>query len=165
MLRVGTEAPDFEAATDGGDRVRLSSLRGRKHVVLFFYPRDFTSVCTREACLFRDEQVDLERHDVALLGVSTDSPERHARFSREHRLGYTLVSDEDGAIARRYDAYGPLRRVLGQLLGLGGGHGMAARVTYVIDKQGIIRAAFHSELDARAHVQAVRKALDRLGGA
>lgn len=152
MLRPGTPAPDFEATSHDGRRIRLSDFRGRKNVVLFFYPRDFTAVCTREVCAFRDAHAELAGLDAEILGISTDDKDRHAQFAEKHGVPYLLLSDVSGAIGKSY----------GVLSGLRGLLGIAARVTYVIDKEGIIRGAVRSELNVPRHLEEVRKVLASL---
>ncbi len=149
MLKEGTAAPSFEGPTDGEGTFRLADYKGNKNVVLYFYPKDFTMGCTREACAFRDNYADVEQYDAVLVGVSTDSTDSHARFRDHHQLPFPLVSDPDKQIVRQYDAEG--------LLGF-----MTARITYVIDKAGVIRAAFRHELAIGRHLADVLDALRSL---
>ena len=146
MLREGTRAPDFEGATDGEVVFRLGDYKGRKNVVLYFYPKDFTPGCTREACTFRDNYSEVEQYDAVIVGVSTDSPESHRSFRERHELPFPLVSDPGKQIVRLYDADG--------LLGL-----TTARVTYVIDKEGVIRAALRHDFAVGRHLPEVLDAL------
>jgi len=97
-LKQGDMAPDFELVSDEGTQVRLSSLRGRK-VVLYFYPKDDTPGCTKQACGFRDAHADLESVEAVVLGVSPDSPESHTRFKSKYQLPFTLLSDPDHTVA------------------------------------------------------------------
>ena len=149
-LREGAEAPDFTVLLDNGETFTLSALRGRKNVVLYFYPRDFSPGCTREACTFRDEMEEFRSLSAEVVGVSLDSLESHARFRERHSLPYPLVVDDDRQISR---AYGVLR--LGGLLPL-------RRVTFIIDKQGIIRRVIHDELRMGRHISAALAALEEL---
>jgi thioredoxin-dependent peroxiredoxin len=154
-LKVGQPAPEFDVeAQQGGERrrLRLSDLRGRKNVVLYFYPRDFTPVCTRAACGFRDLYEELRNQDTEVIGVSVDDGASHERFAAKHTLGFALVSDPDKKLARAYHATSRLRDLLGSM----------RRVTYVIDKQGTITAVFASELSARHHVDGAKAALAAL---
>lgn len=146
MLKVGQEAPDIEGLSVSGETVRLSSLWEKETLVLFFYPKDFTPVCTKEACLFRDSHAELAEQGVLVVGVSGDSPESHTRFASEHALPYPLLSDPERKIAQAYDLVRPL--------GLG-----VQRVTYVISKDGVIRGVLHHELRAGKHLEGVRKVL------
>jgi peroxiredoxin Q/BCP len=152
VIAVGSPAPPFEKTTAGGEVFRLSDWRGKKNVVLFFYPGDFTAVCTREACLFRDAESELADRDTVLVGVSKDDERSHEAFARKHALGYPLVSDQDHALAKAW----------GVRSGLSGVVGWRKRVTFVVDKQGIVRGVIHAEIDAQKHVDEVRRVLATL---
>lgn len=140
MLALGTPAPDFALPATTGQLFRLSQHLGHP-VVLFFYPRDFTSGCEAEVCAFRDEYADFVAHGAVVAGISMDDAEKHQRFSAVHRLPYPLLADPDGQVRRRY----AVPRLFGFLP-------MAARVTYVIDAAGIIRYHFYSNSNAVEHV-------------
>lgn len=142
-------APDFEATTSGGERIRLADYRGKKNVVVFFYPGDFTPVCTKEACGFRDLYATLRTQDTEVIGISGDSDESHRKFARKHDLGYPLVADEDKALAKKFGATGFLTSLLGRV----------SRVTYVIDKSGKVAAVLKGELSAQTHLEGVEAAL------
>ena len=147
MLKEGTTAPEFEGELDDGSMFKLADYRGQKNVVLYFYPKDFTPGCTREACNFRDEMEDIEEHDAIVVGVSKDSAESHRRFREQHKLPFPLVADPDKRIIKLYEAEG--------LLGL-----MTARVTYIIDKEGTIQKAFRHDLDIGKHLKDTHAALE-----
>jgi peroxiredoxin Q/BCP len=104
MPEAGDRAPDFEAVDHEGHRVRLSDFRGRR-VVLYFYPKDGTPGCTKEACSFRDVHADLQRAGLVVLGVSPDPPDSHRRFREKHSLPFPLLSDEDHRIAQAYGVW------------------------------------------------------------
>jgi peroxiredoxin Q/BCP len=104
-LKVGDVAPGFTANTNGGGKVSLSDFKG-KNVILYFYPRDNTPGCTKEACAFRDEFGAFRKKGAVVLGVSTDSPKSHDKFVEKYRLPFTLVSDEDKKIVQAYGAWG-----------------------------------------------------------
>ena len=153
---IGSQAPDFDvlARQAGAElRVRLADFRGQKNVVLYFYPHDFTPVCTAEACGFRDMYEELASRDTEVIGVSVDDAASHDRFAAHHRVTFPLVADPERKLARAYGATSWLRDRLGSSL----------RVTYVIDKQGKIAAVFDSELFAQKHLQGVKRALAALG--
>lgn len=155
-LKIGDTAPDFEvtALQEGAARrLHLAELRGHKNVVLYFYPRDFTPVCTQETCGFRDMYDELAGHDTEVIGVSVDDDESHARFASMHRVKFALVADPDKKLARQYHATSLLRDVLGA----------TKRITYVIDKQGKIAAIFDSQLFAKQHLGGVKAAIAALG--
>jgi len=138
-LALGTPAPDFRVPDAGGALVGLDDFRGKKTVVLYFYPKDETPGCTVEACGFRDQHEAFVAAGAAVLGVSSDSVASHQRFAARHQLPFTLLSDEDGALRKRYQ--------VGSTLGI-----LPGRVTYVIDRAGVIRHVYDSQLRAGAHV-------------
>jgi len=148
-LRVGDKAPEFELAATGGKTVRLSDYAGAKNVVLYFYPRDFTPVCTKETCGFRDIYDELRTGETEILGVSIDPVDSHEKFAKKYGVAFPLLSDPNREIAARYGATGLLRDLLGN----------ASRVTFVIDKSGIVREIIRGELSASKHVDGVKRAL------
>jgi peroxiredoxin Q/BCP len=148
-VKVDDEAPDFALPDRSGKTVRLSDYRGKKAVVLYFYPKDDTPGCTKEACSFRDQYQDFQDAGAEVIGVSSDSESSHAKFGEKYRLPFVLVSDKGGAVRKRYG----VPATLGLLPG---------RVTYVIDKSGIVRHVFNSQLQATQHVAEARDALGRL---
>lgn len=133
MLDVGTIAPEFTATLDTGEAFSLAAWKGRKNIVLYFYPQDGTPGCTREACAFRDNYEPITALDAVVVGVSADSADSHQGFREQHSLPFPLIADTDKRLSKIYDARG--------LFGL-----TTARVTYVIDKDGIIRGAFRHEV-------------------
>ena len=148
MLKEGTKAPEFEGALNDGSTFKLADYRAKKNVILYFYPKDFTPGCTREACNFRDESDAFDGHNAVVVGVSKDTAESHASFKEQHKLSFPLVADPDKRIIKLYQAQG--------LLGL-----MTARVTYVIDKEGTIRGAFrHDFMDIGKHLTDALAALE-----
>jgi peroxiredoxin Q/BCP len=132
-VEVGDEAPDFTLPDQEGRPVTLSKLRG-KNVVLYFYPKDFSPGCTREACDFRDSYEDFTDAGAVVVGVSGDSVESHKRFIDEYKLPFTLLSDMKGEVRKLYGTY----RILGLVSG---------RYTFIIDKEGVTRHIFSSETD------------------
>ena len=149
-LKEGDLAPGFTAATNGGGRVSLSDLKG-KHVVLYFYPRDNTPGCTKEACAFRDEFGALTRKGAVVLGVSTDSAASHDKFAGKYRLPFTLVSDENKEIAMAYGVWGE-KTFLGRKY-----QGMH-RVTFLIGPDGKIKKIWPTVKPAE-HAEEVLAAL------
>jgi thioredoxin-dependent peroxiredoxin len=105
MIKTGEPAPPFSLTDGKGERVALKDLAG-KHVVLYFYPKDDTPGCTKEACRFRDTLNDLQELGAVVLGVSPDSAESHARFAEKYRLPFPLLSDPDKQVMQAYDAWG-----------------------------------------------------------
>ena len=145
-VRVGDEAPDFVLPDRTGKMVRLSEFRGRKAVVLYFYPKDDTPGCTKESCAFRDSYQDFQDAGAEVIGVSSDSAESHGRFAAKHRLPFTLLADQGGQVRKRYG----VPATLGLLPG---------RVTFVIDRAGIVRHVFNSQFQATQHVSEALEAL------
>ncbi|MBK1876899.1 peroxiredoxin [Pelagicoccus mobilis] len=146
-LSVGDIAPDFCLESSGGGVVSSNDLRGQCFV-LYFYPKDFTSVCTAEACSFRDQFADLRDLDVTVFGVSRDDLDTHRKFKEEYDLPFELLSDPDGKTAKAYGARVPLL-------------GVTKRVTYLVNGEGRI-AAVHEEMFGDAsHVNAVLSALSK----
>lgn len=139
-IRVGDPAPEFERTDHNGEPVALADYRGKRAVVLYFYPKDDTPVCTREACHFRDSYADFSDAGAEVIGVSADDEAVHRRFAARHGLPFKLVADGDGRLRA---AYG-----VPKTLGL-----MPGRVTYVIDKEGVVRHVFNAQFAARRHVE------------
>ena len=131
-----------------GRPVSLKDFLGKKPVVLYFYPKDFTSGCTTEACSFRDDYKAYEEKGAVVIGVSLDSVESHARFSEKYELPFTLLSDNRKEVAKVYG-----------VLGIGGL--MAKRVTFIVNKQGQIAAIF-PKVDVKRHSKEILKVLDEL---
>jgi peroxiredoxin Q/BCP len=150
VLSVGDAAPDFQRSDHEGRAVHLQELTQQGAVVLYFYPKDFTPVCTREACYFRDAYEDLRGLGATVVGVSIDQDATHQAFARKYELPFSLVADQDGSLAKAYDVKALLRP-------------MTKRVTYVIDQGRIIRGVFHYELRAQKHVDEVTRCLTALG--
>ena len=138
-IQPGDRAPQFAGTTQTGQQVRLSDYLGKQSVVLYFYPKDNTSVCTTQACAFRDAYEDFVKAGAVVIGVSSDTAESHRSFADDKRLPFLLISDADGSLRK---AFG-VPRTLGLFPG---------RVTYVIDRQGIVRLVFNSQLNAGRHV-------------
>ena len=146
MLKVGQLAPDFSTVDQHGQPVSLISLLERGRLVLYFYPRDFTPVCTAQACTFRDAGAELATLKANVVGVSGDPVESHQRFGFEHSVSFPLIADPERKIIKSYGATWPLI-------------GNIRRVTYVIDSDKRILAAANHELSAEKHLRDVRAAL------
>ena len=133
MVEEGEQAPDFELASDTGERVRLSGLRGRP-VVLSFYPRDDTPGCTTQACSFRDAYGEFEERGAVVLGVSPDTESSHARFRAKHDLPFTLLADSGHEVAERYGVWVEKNMYGKKSMGI-------KRSTFVIDEDGKVAKA------------------------
>ena len=134
MLTEGDMAPDFELATDGGGSIQLSDLLG-KRVVLYFYPKDDTSGCTKQACGFRDNQAGLAEQNAIVIGVSPDGVASHDRFRDKYDLNFPLLSDPDHAVAEAYGAWGKKKMYGREYEGI-------LRSTFVIDAEGRIEKVY-----------------------
>ncbi len=149
-VKVGDAAPDFGLPTQSGSTISLHDFLGKKSIVLYFYPKDNTPGCTTEACSFRDSYEVFKDAGAEVIGVSSDTPESHEQFAKQHHLPFVLLSDTNGAIRKRYG----VPTTLGLLPG---------RVTYIIDKQGIVRHIFSSQFTPEKHITEALKTLETLG--
>ena len=148
-LRVGMPAPRFQASDQNGRTVRLSDFLGRSAVVLYFYPKDGTPGCTREACSLRDGYQAIQATGAVLLGVSADGVDRHAAFASKYQLPFPLLADPTGhALIRPYGVWIPIL-------------GIAHRVTFIIDKGGIVRDIIE-KVDTAGHDRQVLEGLKKL---
>ena len=151
QLKVGDTAPDFELASETGEKVKLSDFRG-KRVVLFFYPKDNTSGCTTQACGFRDNYPVIEEKNAVVLGVSPDNEKSHQKFKTKYNLPFTLLVDSDHAVADTYGVWGQKSFMGKKFMGI-------IRSHFVIDEDGRIA-------DAQVKVspgESVERAMTALG--
>jgi len=145
-VAAGDLMPDVVLLDQNGEAVRLRDLVGKSALVVFFYPRDGAPVCTREACQFGERYQEFTDLTAEVIGISGDDRESHARFAARHHLPFRLLSDTDGEARRRFGADG----VMGLIPG---------RVTYVVDRQGVVRHIYRSQLQAARHVREALSAL------
>ena len=147
-IEEGQTAPDFSLPSHEGKMVKLSDYVDKNVVVLYFYPKDFTSGCTTEACTFRDNFEDFKDLGAVVIGVGSDSVESHKKFVEKYNLPFTLLSDEGGKIREQYGAakFG----------------GLPARITFVIDKKRVVRMVFESMLNAKQHIEEAKKVVKLL---
>lgn len=148
-LKIGDPAPDVSAETQDGGRFVLSEFRGKQVVVLFFYPMDGTAVCTAEACAFRDSYEDFVKAGATVIGVSSDSAESHRKFAGDHQLPFLLASDSKGELRKAFGV--PKTFAI-----------FPGRVTYVIDRKGIIRLMFNAQFLSAGHVQEALQVVKQL---
>ncbi len=148
-VQVGDHAPDFTLPTASGEQVSLKDFLGKRNVVLYFYPADNTPGCTAEACAFRDSYEAFKEAGAEVIGVSSDSATSHQGFAAKHRLPFLLLSDPKGIVRKRYGVPNAFGLIPG-------------RVTYVIDKQGIVRHVFIDQFHATKHVGEALKVLETL---
>lgn len=148
-VKVGDKAPDFTLPDQTGNMVNLRDFIGNKIIVVYFYPRDFSRGCTAEACAFRDSYDVFVEAGAQVLGVSSQSVDSHNRFAIVNKLPFVLLSDEHGKIRELYG--------VPSTLGL-----FSGRVTYIIDKQGIIRHVFSSQSHPTKHIEEALKIVREL---
>jgi len=149
-LKPGDKAPDFTAATQTGERVSLADFKG-KHVILYFYPKDDTSGCTKEACAFRDDFASFKQKGAVVLGVSIDSTASHAKFLDKYKLPFTLLADEDKKIVQAYGVWGEKSFMGRKYLG-------THRVTFLIGPDGRIKQVW-PQVKPAEHAQEVLAAI------
>jgi peroxiredoxin Q/BCP len=152
MLKVGAKAPEFTLLSTDGESVSLKSFRGKK-VVLYFYPKDDTPGCTKEACNFRDHHQTLKRRDLVILGVSPDSVESHNKFRSKYNLPFTLLSDPDHKVASAYGAWGKKKLYGREYDGI-------LRSTFIIDEKGTIEHIF-DKVKVDTHAEDVLSAVSK----
>jgi peroxiredoxin Q/BCP len=148
-VKVGDKAPDFTLPSQMGDNVTLSEFLGKKNIVLYFYPKDESQGCTREACKFRDSYDVLTNLGAEVLGVSSQSIESHKSFVTHYGLPFILLSDADNKVRELYGVPSTMGIIPG-------------RVTYIIDKKGVIRHIFNSQSHPELHVEEAIKILNEI---
>ena len=148
-VKVGDIAPDFTLPSQMGDNVTLSEYFGKKNIVLYFYPKDETRGCTREACEFRDQYDVFTELGAEVIGVSAQSVESHKSFATHHGLPFILLSDEKNEVRKLYGAASTMGIIPG-------------RVTYIIDKKGMVRHVFSSQFQPTKHIEEALKVLKEL---
>ena len=148
-IQVGNKAPDFLLINQLGLKIGLFDLIGTENIVLFFYPKDDSPGCTKEACAFRDSYEVFQEYGAQVIGISSDNEDSHKRFTEKHSLPYTLLSDVGGEVRKLYG----VPKTMGILPG---------RVTYIIDKQGVVRHIFNSQLNFMKHIEEALNILKQL---
>jgi peroxiredoxin Q/BCP len=153
MLEVGTKAPEFCLPNQDETEICLRDLKG-KWIVLYFYPKDNTPVCTTEACDFTEAIEEFERLNAVILGVSPDSPKKHRNFIDKKELGITLLSDEDKEVLQVYDVWKLKKMYAREYMGV-------VRTTYIIDLKGVIVEGW-TNVRVKGHIEKVKKRLKEL---
>lgn len=148
-VKVGDKAPDFTLPSQMGDNVTLSEYFGKKNVILYFYPKDETRGCTREACEFRDQYDVFTDLGAEVIGVSAQSVESHKSFATHYGLPFILLSDEKNEVRKLYGVPSSMGIIPG-------------RVTYIIDKKGVVRHIFNSQFQPEKHIEEALKVLKEL---
>jgi len=147
-LKIGDILPSFTLPNQDNKQTSIERLRAGNNLVLYFYPKDDTLVCTKEACGFRNNYEQFLNYNCSVVGISADSPESHLAFTKKHNLPFTLLSDVDNKV----------RNLLGvpqNFLGL-----LSGRYTYVIDKDGVVISIINSTLNASTHIKHSLKSLE-----
>ena len=139
-INIGDKLPDFTLPDQNGNEFNIQQLIGKKNLVIYFYPKDETQGCTMEACSFRDNYETFTENGFEVIGISSDSSRSHQQFIQHHRLPFTLLSDEKKEVRNLFG-------VPSGLFGL-----LPGRVTYVVDKKGIVRHIFNSQLQPKKHI-------------
>jgi peroxiredoxin Q/BCP len=142
---IGKPAPDFTLPSHTGEPLSLKQYKGKKTVILYFYPKDETPGCTREACDIRDHYEELQKNNTVVLGVSTDGLESHQRFAGKQKLPFPLLADEDAAVSKLYGVYKQRNLYGKKFFGI-------ERTTFVIDKTGRI-AQIYPKVKVDGHIQ------------
>ena len=152
MVKEGNKAPDFSGKNQEGKLVKLSSFKGKKNIILYFYPKDMTPGCTTEACDFRDQYKQFK--NTTILGVSIDSPERHQKFIAKYNLPFDLIADENKKIVEKYGVWQEKKLYGKTFMGI-------IRSTFIIDKNGVIHKIF-TKVKVKEHVEEVLHFLKKI---
>lgn len=149
-LKKGDKIPEFTLLDQQGEEYSVSSDLGKNLIVIYFYPKDDTPGCTKEACSFRDSFEEFSDYGAKVIGISADSPVSHKKFAEKHNLPFTLLSDKGNLVRKQFG-------VKGSLFGL-----LPGRVTFIIDKGGTIQHVFDSQFNALQHVEEAKNILSSL---
>ncbi|MDH5475198.1 MAG: peroxiredoxin [Cyclobacteriaceae bacterium] len=147
-LRIGKKAPDFTLPSTLGENFSLSDAVKSKACILYFYPKDFTTVCTKEACGFRDNFDVFDKLSIDVIGISTDSISTHLKFKENYNLPFELLSDIDGKVSKLYKARIPILN-------------MSKRITYLLNKDHLISAIYENMFDAKKHISKMVEELQK----
>ena len=151
-IKEGNKAPDFTALDQEGKKVKLSSFKGKKNIILYFYPKDMTPGCTTQACDFRDQQKNFK--STIIIGVSIDSQERHQKFIEKYDLPFTLLADIDKKVVQKYGVWQEKKLYGKTFMGI-------VRSTFIIDKTGTVRKKF-VKVRVKNHIEEVLNALKEI---
>lgn len=148
-IQMGDKIPEFSLKDQDGNAFSIASLIGKKVLVVYFYPKDYTLGCTKEACSFRDSYEEFKTLGAEVIGISDDSVSRHLKFSKSYKLPFILLSDSGNKVRKRFG-------VPSNLFGL-----IPGRVTYVVDKNGIVVLVFDS-MNASMHIKKAKDTIEKL---
>jgi len=149
-IAVGDECPKFTLKNQDGKSFNVEDSIGKDNLVIYFYSKDETAGCTKQACSFRDSYEELIDSEAKVIGISSDDEESHKQFAQKHNLPFTLLADPDKKVRK---AFGVPTNLLGLIPG---------RVTYIIDKKGIVRGVFNSQMKFDKHVKEALVVLEKL---
>lgn len=149
-LSKGDTVPSFTLKDQNGNDFSVSDVIGKQNLVIYFYPKDDTPGCTKEACKFRDEFEDFKDANALVIGISADSPKSHKKFAEKYNLPFILLSDVGNVVRKKFG-------VPGSLFGL-----IPGRVTYIIDRDGVVQHVFNSQTRAEQHVAEAKKILEQM---
>lgn len=147
-IEIGSKVPEFTLKDQNGNTLNILDYIGKKNLVIYFYPKDDTPGCTKEACYFRDMYDVFNDADAMIIGISSQSVESHKRFAEKYHLNFSLLSDEGGKVRKMFGAAS-----LGFIPG---------RITYIVDKNGIVIYIFNSQSEAEKHVDEAMRILNEL---
>ena len=150
QIQKGSIIPTFALPDQNGNLFDIRSVLGKKNLVIYFYPKDDSPGCTKQACTFRDQFEVFREADAEIIGISSDDVESHKKFAETYRLTYTLLSDTEGKVRKLFD-------VPSDLFGL-----LPGRVTYIVNKQGIVIHTFDSQLQTEKHIEEALAALKQI---
>jgi thioredoxin-dependent peroxiredoxin len=149
-LKIGDKIPSFTLSDQNGNIFKVESILSKKSFVLYFYPKDETTGCTKQACAFRDHYQDFKDDGAEVIGISSDSEDSHGSFADHHKLPFMLLSDKGGELRAQFG-------VPADLFGL-----LPGRVTYIVDRQGIIKYIFNSQIRIEKHISEALRILKEL---
>lgn len=149
-LEIGSKIPKFTLKNQIGVDIHTANFIGKKNLVIYFYPKDDTPGCTKEACAFQDKYEEFAEMGAEVIGISADSVASHKNFAEKYNLSFTLLSDIDNQVRKKFG-------VPSDIFGL-----IPGRVTYIIDKRGIIQHIFNAQFNANKHIRAALKSLNEI---
>ena len=147
-IEIGSKIPEFALPDQNGKEFKIMDFIGKKNLVIYFYPKDDTPGCTKEACYFRDQYDVFNNVDAMIIGISSQSVASHKEFEKKYKLNFTLLSDEENKVRKLFGAYS---------LGI-----IPGRITYIVDKKGIVVYLFNSQTEATKHVDEALRVLKEI---
>jgi peroxiredoxin Q/BCP len=149
-MKIGDNCPDFKLLNQFSEEISNSQYLGKSNLVIYFYPKDNTKVCTAQACSFQDDMAEFKNLDAVVLGISSDSTESHKSFAKKNKIQFDLLSDLKGKVRKLFD-------VKANLFGL-----IPGRETYIIDKNGKVRGTYNAISESSQHIEFAKKILSKI---